>query len=329
MNHLVTTLSLAFTLALPVFSLGASPACLALFTDQHPPELVAYHNGSNEDLKGEIAKAFISTEESKFEVGRNADQYADTFHNGENEEIVSGYFTSVAYPLSLGKSLLRLNKSSHVMDGGCGMFGALMQMTGPHFAEEAAYVGTDVNRGQTDYAAAAGKFQQEGAPNMTGITMVNFDQDKFIWAPQFRSKKREILANPKIQPFFDRYFEQISNEELTSKFGKVDLFLDLSGVLAYTLNLPLVLEKLAMIMKAGGQIWMRENLVKVQLPDGSIVSLQDYMGHVPGFKRMTPSNAQEPGFLFERTTDQFIKPDLELTSLKTSNPNRTLYRVRK
>jgi hypothetical protein len=288
------------------------------------PDLVARHDPDSQKLKNAITQVFVYTELSIFEVGRGISEYVSYYHNGVTEIYKNGYYQRVPYEESLGKSFLKLGPNSHIMDLGAGMLAPAMEINSKDLVHNAEAI-VEEYPSYSDFLLAAEKFQKDGAPNTTAITMVDFAQEKFFWKPVNKHTVEEIFKNPKLEPLFGRYFELIPNSELIAKFGMVNLFLDLSGVLAYTLNLPLVLEKIAAISNEGAEIWMRDNLVKIRLKDGTIISQAEYIGRVKGFKRMTDPNVKAGAFLYERTGEAFVKPNLELIDLKPSNPNITLY----
>jgi len=279
--------------------------------------LVAPHNQNNAELAAELKKVFTRVKSSHFEVGRGIADYFDYLRDGSQKENLA--------VLSFAKSLLKLGPHSHVMDIGAGMLKPLIDLSGDF---------TEMGHSLSEYwknpeiLNAAKHLLKNGAPNMTGVTMVDFNQNEFSYVENGRISKQEITSNPKIHSILGRYFEDVPNSELTQKFGKVDLVVDLSGVLAYSLNHSLVIEKLAAIMKPGAELWMRANLVKVETPYGTVLPIDEYIGTLPGFKlNLSAKDAKGFGALLTRTIEPFKRTNLELISVSDNQPPPTFYRV--
>ena len=287
--------------------------------------LVAAHDQTDPGLKASILSSFQRVESSEFQIDRGLGiAFREFCGIGEIDE--SSH--------SLTRSLGRLDGKSHILDLGAGVFNFADELTRRFDRQWATrfqnYWGTQFG----DVVALITHFEKVGFPQLTGVTLVDLDQKDFKWKPTLDQVPTwgQISSNGKLHPIVGRYFEELKPSELLRDFSGFDLVIDSSGVLAYTLNLPRVLQILTTIMPEGSELWMRNNFQKVIPKDQTEpIGQTEYIGSLPGFEIISHSNfeVKRGAFpLLRRTHDAFVVPDLELISLADGHPPVVTYRER-
>jgi hypothetical protein len=186
--------------------------------------------------------------------------------------------------ISLEEQMVSLKESSHIFDLGAGEY---------NFSRE--YVRMS---GRTSFRI----------PNFTVISL----------------SKEKPLAHPKIHAFEKKYFEDIAAKEITEKFGKTDIIVDLFGAFSYTLNLPLVLERVSEIMKPESYLWIDGPLNWIEVQPGKEIKFTEFLKTIPGFEIIGSDRGVT---LVKRTTEEAVIPRLELTKVSASFPPKVWYRV--
>ena len=220
-------------------------------------------------------------EQSKFNVGRGVEDYYAILKLRNSREA-----TGQAED-SLENTVSQLKPSSHVVDLGAGTFQFI-----------------------NDLAASA------GSPNFTGITMTDLSRRYFGYeGREIIVPKREDLArNPKINVIEGKYFEEIPNAKITSQFGQADLVVDLFGVLTYSMNLGLSIEKISSLLKAGGDLWMGTDYSKIAI-DAHEISMAEFFVETGLFELVGTNASYSPTTIvshLKRTTKNTSKLDLRL-----------------
>ena len=218
-------------------------------------------------------------EQSKFDVGRGAYHYDVILrvHSHSGGAVVD----------SLASTLSRLDQSSHVVDLGAGTFQFI----------------NDVSSNAL-------------APNFTGITMTDLSGHyeghggREIKVP----KREDLLRNSKVNAIEGKYFEEVPNAEITSNFGQADLVIDLYGVLTYSMNLGLAIEKVAAVLKPGGDLWLATDKSKIHIEERE-VSLTQFLVEIGLFEIVATNEGQatiNKVSHLQRTSKGFSKLDLRL-----------------
>lgn len=91
-------------------------------------------------------------------------------------------------------------------------------------------------------------------PNLTAVTYKSSEERK-LELKTLSSEGKELLFK-RANLLEGRFLEEIPNEDLTFKFGLVDVLTDVYGVMAYTENPSLILEKYAAVLKEEGKIFI-------------------------------------------------------------------------
>jgi len=94
--------------------------------------------------------------------------------------------------------------------------------------------------------------------------------------------KTELKSNEQIEVFAGKFFEEISDEAMTARFGKFDLIIDLFGVLSYAVQPDIVLERYLKNLKVGGTIHFYYNPYTFIINYWGEESLQHWMAKASG-----------------------------------------------
>lgn len=216
-----------------------------------------------------------SIEPSKFEIRRG----------------VQGYFCMLSLSTWVGSnlykpedslinSLSKLTSQSHVIDLGAGQFRFIEEMLGERSVQDFSQRNDQSRWGDIEQLIANRK--RRGLPNFTGVTLSNLPESRLNYSEEYTKHEvnlpslADVNANPKINPLIGRYFESIPNNDIIRRFGKADLIVDLYGVFNYSANLGGVIEKVASVMKAGGEIWIYSESGIIE-SNGQAISLAKFM----------------------------------------------------
>lgn len=90
-------------------------------------------------------------------------------------------------------------------------------------------------------------FQKTNLPNVTAIT--------YQMHPEGYENIASIVAEGNGQVFVGKKFEDIPNIEISRKFGAADIIVDVYGVLSYSTQHPLVVQKIAQLLRPGGRLY--------------------------------------------------------------------------
>lgn len=259
-----------------------------------------------------------SIENSDFRVDRGLTTYLGDFYVRTR-----AWPWSQAEEYSLARSLSRLNKNSHILDPGAGLFLFVDQY--------ANYPGLYLKQTMDKMGGFYGithelmeKAQRNDIPNITGVSLVNFSNLSSVGSiqnghvPKYLIPSLEKLKrNSKINALTGRYIEDIPNDELMGSFGKVNLMVDDFGAFAYTLNLGLLIEKAATIMALDAELWLRRDYgTSIMLPNKRSLSLSEFLVYTGLFEPVSFDmnrgyKATQPKLL-RRTTKPVFLPNVEL-----------------
>lgn len=253
-SSILRTFALTAVLACVGTPVFANNLCATMFLGAlggtHRPGLQVDTEDSN-GTRGQIDLYLTNTvEKSSFIVGRGFSAYLTDFSNTvfQNGEPVQ---------YRLEDSLSKLNSRSNILDLGAGLLRFADQYTTEGLAVLARIYDGKYGNYYFEDTKLGQALRQHGPAHVTAVTMADLNQAHNVYNGETWKTLEQHQKNPKITALFGRYFEEIPNPELTGKHGSFDLVTDNFGVFAYSLNMGLVIEKVASVMKPGGELWLR------------------------------------------------------------------------
>jgi hypothetical protein len=248
---------------------SADRYCVELFKTERVGEIAKINRPLIEDSLKEYYSYNIAL--SVFSVHRDLRYYLLDFQSGKT----SGNGNIPQF--SLAHSLIKLHHDSHVLDLGAGLL-LFVDQYGNNPIGKLQWVRElcGVRCFGPIISELLEHIKMQGGPNLTGITMTDLDNTFGTWGEQARPLKL-IRENGKVNALTGRYFEDIPVQDITGKFGKVDLAVDNYGIFAYTMNLGITTEKVATVMKTGSELWLVKDYCMVALSNRTLVPISDFL----------------------------------------------------
>jgi hypothetical protein len=131
----------------------------------------------------------------------------------------------------------------HIMDLGAGDMVAAREMSGQILA--------------TSEKPGPGYFSLKSGNPVFSPLPENLAEWIKVTAISYIVEDPNVRDTPNFVPFIGNFFEDIPNSKLLAHFGKVDVFVDYWGVIAYTAHLDLALQKILQLSRLDSQVYLR------------------------------------------------------------------------
>jgi len=132
---------------------------------------------------------------------------------------------------------------------------------------------------------------------------------------------------PKLNILDNQNFDKLDVPNFLSQFGKVDLIVDLYGVLSYSYNLPLALDKIIAITRAGSELWIYGPKIKIYDPvKKRTLSFAQYLKLLGCFEvQVLDENTQKMRLI--RNFNRPISVPIQLSSLNFAWPPEIVWEM--
>jgi len=150
-------------------------------------------------------------------------------------------------------------------------------------------------------------------PNLTGISYkINYGH----YLDHVEPLAREL----KLQLFEKQYFENLSDEVLTARWGRADVITDMMGILSYSSNISETIQRYLDLLNVGGSIFAYMSHTKISFASND--TLDSWLNSITGVLLIRKGNA----IYLKKLNEKTVVPKLIPVSYSMMTPPARRYR---